>query len=125
MPKNVQEQTDLIIEILNHEKKRLAYHRISTLHPDLGVDRPVWYEMKALKSKGESSTIFCYLLLNLLFRPTSVISAMPKQLVKRNAILPYICRCYMYAGYDFCPDKVSEELRLRYEIRVGDKSVKS
>ena len=40
-------------------------------------------------------------------------------------VLPYICKVYLYSGFDFCPDKVHEEIKLFYELRVADRVYKS
>jgi hypothetical protein len=40
-------------------------------------------------------------------------------------VLPYICKVYLYSGFDFCPDKVHEEIKLSYELRVADRVYKS
>lgn len=35
-------------------------------------------------------------------------------------VLPYICKIYLYSGFDFCPDKVNDEISLSYEIRIAN-----
>lgn len=40
-------------------------------------------------------------------------------------VLPYICKIYLYSGFDFCPDKVNKEITLDYEIWAADQVFKS
>lgn len=60
-------------------------------------------------------------LLNIMFRPESILDSLPRIPVKRNIRTNFVFYCYMYAGYDFCPDSFSNEVLLEYDIKIGEK----
>lgn len=61
-----------------------------------------------------------YALLNIMVGPEGFLRSLPRIPIKRSVKSIQVFTCHFYAGYDFCPDLLSDEIIIQFHVRFGE-----